>query len=43
VIRIRQIPCPVDFSPFSLRAVDHAAVLARWYEADLTVVHVTLT
>jgi len=41
VIRIRQILCPVDFSPFSRRALDHAAVLARWYEAELTVVHVS--
>jgi nucleotide-binding universal stress UspA family protein len=41
VIRIRQILCPVDFSPFARRALDHAAVLARWYEAELTVLHVS--
>jgi nucleotide-binding universal stress UspA family protein len=41
VIRFRQILCPVDFSPFSRRALDHAALLARWYEADLTVLHVS--
>ena len=41
MIRFRQILCPVDFSLFSRRALDHAAVLARWYEAQLTVLHVS--
>jgi nucleotide-binding universal stress UspA family protein len=41
VIRVRQILCPVDFSPFARRALDHALVLARWYEAELTVLHVS--
>jgi nucleotide-binding universal stress UspA family protein len=41
VIRIRQILCPVDFSPFARRALDYAAVLARWYEAELTVLHIS--
>ena len=41
MIPIRQILCPVDFSPFARRALDHAAVLARWYEAELTVLHVS--
>jgi nucleotide-binding universal stress UspA family protein len=41
VIRIQQILCPADFSPFARRALDHAAVLARWYEAQLTVLHVS--
>jgi nucleotide-binding universal stress UspA family protein len=41
VIRIRQILCPIDFSPFARRALDHAALLARWYEAELTVLHVS--
>jgi nucleotide-binding universal stress UspA family protein len=41
MIRIRQILCPVDFSPFARRALDHAAVLARWYQAELTVLHVS--
>jgi nucleotide-binding universal stress UspA family protein len=30
----------VDFSPISKRALDHAAVIARWYEAELVVLHV---
>jgi nucleotide-binding universal stress UspA family protein len=41
VITIKRILCPVDFSPFSRRALDHAAVLAHWYEAELTVLHVS--
>ena len=41
MIHIRQILCPVDFSSFARRALDHAAVLARWYEAELTVLHVS--
>jgi len=41
VIHIRRILCPVDFSEFSRRALDHAAALSRWYEAELTVVHVS--
>lgn len=41
VIHIRQILCPVDFSTFSRHALDHAAVLADWYEADLTILHVS--
>ena len=41
MIRIRHVLCPVDFSPFARRALDHALVLARWYEAELTVLHVS--
>jgi nucleotide-binding universal stress UspA family protein len=37
---IRHILCPVDLSDISRHAVNHAAVLARWYEAALTVLHV---
>ena len=40
MIQITHILCPVDFSEFSLRALDHAAALARWYEARLTVLNV---
>ena len=36
---ITHILCPVDFSEFSRHAVDHAAALARWYEARLTVLY----
>jgi nucleotide-binding universal stress UspA family protein len=40
VLHIRRVVCPVDFSPISKRALDHAAVIARWYEAELAVLHV---
>ena len=43
MIQIRRILCPVDFSPFARRALDHAAVLSRWYEAEITVLHVSPT
>jgi nucleotide-binding universal stress UspA family protein len=38
--RFAQILCPIDFSEFSLRALDHAAAIARQYEARLTVLYV---
>jgi len=40
MIQITHVLCPVDFSEFSRRAVDHAAAVARWYRAKLTVLHV---
>lgn len=40
MLNIRRVVCPVDFSPIAKRALDHAAVIARWYEADLVVLHV---
>jgi nucleotide-binding universal stress UspA family protein len=40
VIQITHILCPVDFSDFSRRAIDHAVVLARWYSARLTLLYV---
>jgi nucleotide-binding universal stress UspA family protein len=40
VLQIRKIVCPVDFSTISKRALDHAAVLARWYDAELYPLHV---
>jgi nucleotide-binding universal stress UspA family protein len=43
MITISHILCPVDFSEFSRRAVDHAVAMARWYEARLTVLHVSTT
>lgn len=39
--RFRRILCPVDFSTFARHALDHAEVLARWYEAELVVLHVS--
>lgn len=36
----RKILCPVDTSDFSARALEHAAALAGWYRADITVLYV---
>lgn len=35
-----RILCPVDFSEFSVAALDHAAAIARWYGATVTAAHV---
>jgi nucleotide-binding universal stress UspA family protein len=40
MIPIRKILCPVDTSDFSRRAVQHAAALGTWYEAEVTVLYV---
>jgi CPA2 family monovalent cation:H+ antiporter-2 len=42
MIEIGHVLCPVDFSEFSLHALDHASAVARWYGARLTVLHVFL-
>jgi len=39
--RFTHVLCPIDFSEFSRRAVDHAAAIARWYKANLTVLYVS--
>jgi nucleotide-binding universal stress UspA family protein len=40
MIRIARILCPVDFSEASQHALDHAAAIAHWYEATLTLLYV---
>ena len=40
MIQIRSILCPVDFSEISRHAFDHAAAMAAWYEAHLTLLYV---
>jgi nucleotide-binding universal stress UspA family protein len=40
MIDIRRILCPVDYSEFSRRALDHAMAIARWYDATVTVLYV---
>ena len=40
MIRIAHVLCPVDFSDISQHALDHAAAIARWYEARLTLLYV---
>ena len=37
---IRRILCPVDLSDVSRQAIDHAVLLARWYKAEITALHV---
>ena len=38
---VNQILCPVDLSDVSQQAVDHAVLMARWYTAKITALHVT--
>jgi nucleotide-binding universal stress UspA family protein len=40
MIEIPRILCPVDFSEPSLRALQHAATLAGWYQSALTALYV---
>jgi len=37
---IHHILCPVDLSDLSPHAIDHAVLLARWYNATITELHV---
>jgi nucleotide-binding universal stress UspA family protein len=37
---IRQILCPIDLSDISRHALDHARVLAAWYGAKITALHI---
>ena len=39
MITLTSVLCPVDFSEPSTRALEYAAALARWYDAELTVMH----
>ena len=40
MIEIRNILCPIDFSEYSRRALDHAVTIARWHDSSITVLHV---
>jgi nucleotide-binding universal stress UspA family protein len=40
MLRVERILCPIDLSEASRHALDHAVVLARWYSAPVTVLHV---
>lgn len=40
MVDIRRILCPIDLSDASRHALKHAAASARWYGAQVTVVHV---
>lgn len=41
MIEIPRILCPIDFSDYSRRALDHAVAIARWYKSTVTVLHVS--
>lgn len=41
MIEIRRILCPIDYSEFSRRALDHAVAIARWYGSTITILHVS--
>lgn len=40
LVDIGRILCPIDFSEPSKYAVEHAVASARWYGAQITLVHV---
>jgi nucleotide-binding universal stress UspA family protein len=40
MISITRILCPVDFSDFSRHALEHAAAIAKWYDAEVVTLHV---
>jgi nucleotide-binding universal stress UspA family protein len=40
MIEIRQILCPIDFSDNARHALEHAAVIARWFGARVVGLHV---
>ena len=40
MVEIQRILCPIDFSDFSRRALDHALAIARWYRSTVTALHV---
>jgi nucleotide-binding universal stress UspA family protein len=41
VINIQRILCPIDYSDFSRRALEHAVAIARWYGSTVTAFHVS--
>ena len=43
MIEFKRILCPTDLSESSMRALAHAAALARWYDGSLTVLNVVPT
>jgi nucleotide-binding universal stress UspA family protein len=40
MIEIRRILCPIDFSETSRHALEHALAIAKWYESEVTALHV---
>ena len=40
MIEMGGILCPIDFSAFSRRALNHATAIAHWYGATVTLLNV---
>ena len=40
MVQIRRILCPIDFSETSRHALEHAVSIAKWYESQITALHV---
>src|SRR5581483_5879379 len=40
---ISRVLCPVDLSDVSRHAIDHAVLMARWYDAKIIAIHVAST
>lgn len=40
MVEIRRILCPIDFSEASRHALAHAVAIAKWYESQITALHV---
>ena len=40
MVDVKRILCPTDFSEFSVWALELAMRLARWYQSEITVMHV---
>lgn len=40
MVEIRRILCPIDFSDASRHALEHAVAIAKWYEGQITTLHV---
>ncbi|KAA0256263.1 universal stress protein [Acidobacteria bacterium ACD] len=40
MLRVKRVLCPVDFSPASYRALDHALLFTKWFQAGLHVLYV---
>jgi nucleotide-binding universal stress UspA family protein len=40
MMNISRILCPIDFSDASRHALEHAVALAKWYDSEITALHV---
>lgn len=40
MVEIQRILCPIDFSETSRHALEHAVAIAKWYESQITALHV---